>query len=526
MAHLEIVLLGMLVAVAGLLVLSSVVRVPYPILLVVGGLAIGFVPGLPRIELPPELVLVIVLPPLLYSAAFFSSLRDLRANVRPIGLLAVGLVVATMVGVAVAAHSIVPGLGWPAAFVLGAVVSPTDPVAATAIARRLGVPRRIVTIVEGESLINDGTALVAYGFAVAAATGAAVSVWDVAGTFVVSVVGGVVVGLLVGWAVAWVRRPLENHLLEITISLCTPYFAYLPAEELHVSGVLAAVTSGIYLGWHSPGLISAATRLRSFAVWEVLVFALNSVLFVLVGLQLPGIVEGFRDESPLGLALYGLGVSLSVVAIRVVWVFVFTYVPRRLSRRLRERDPAPSWRATFVVAWSGMRGAVSLAAALAIPAVTLGGEPFPQRELVIFLSFSVILVTLVGQGLSLPLVVRALDVRADDGEEREEIKARLHAAKAAIRRLDELGSEEWVRDETAERLHGIYDYRRRRFAARVGDDDGHEDYEERSAAFVRLRRALLDAEREAILRLRRERRISDEVMRRVERDLDLEEERL
>jgi Na+/H+ antiporter len=526
MEHLELVLLGMLAAVSGLLYLSSLLRVPYPILLVAGGLVLGFVPGLPRIELPPELVLVIFLPPLLYAAAFFSSLRELRANLEPIGLLSVGLVLATMVGVAWAAHAVVPGLGWPAAFVLGAVVSPTDPVAATAIARRIGVPRRVVTIVEGESLINDGTALVLYRFAVMAAVGTAVSAWGVGLAFVLNVAGGVAVGLLVGVVVAWIRRPLEDPPLEIAISLCTPYFAYLPAEQLGVSGVLAAVTSGIYLGWRSPELISAATRLRAFSVWELLVFALNSVLFMLIGLQLPSILDALRGRPSLDLMLDGLWVSLAVLVVRVVWVFVFTYVPRALSRRLRERDPHPRWRPTLIVAWSGMRGAVSLAAALAVPLTVQGGGPFPQRDLILFLTFSVILVSLLLQGLSLPLLVRALGVEDDDSEEREEVKARLYAAKAALARLDDLAGEEWARDDTVDRLRAQYDYRRRRFAARAGKEDGGEDYEERSAHFVRLRTALLDAERDAVVGLRRDRRISDEVMRRVERDLDLEEQRL
>jgi CPA1 family monovalent cation:H+ antiporter len=518
----------MLLAVAALLLLSSYSRVPYPILLVIGGLAIGFVPGLPRMELPPELVLVILLPPLLYSAAFFSSLRDLRANLRPIGLLSVGLVLATMVGVAVAARWAIDGLSWPAAFVLGAIVAPTDPVAATAIARRLGVPRRIVTIVEGESLINDGTALVAYRFALGAATGGAFSIWQAGLAFVLSAVGGVAVGLAVGYVVAAIRRRVEDPPVEILLSLFTAYFAYLPAEELGVSGVLASVTVGIYLGWRSPELISPATRLRSFAVWEILIFGLNSVLFILIGLQLPTIIDGLSGQPLTRLLAYAAWVSFAVVAIRIVWVYVLTYVPRWLFTRVREDDPYPGWRPTFIVAWSGLRGAVSLAAALAIPVTTPDGELFQNRDLILFLTFSVILVTLLLQGLTLPLLVRALGVTGDGAEQREESKARLHAATAALERLDELAVENWVREDTARRLRNLYDYRRRRFAAQRGDWDGDdgEDYESRSAAFARLRAELLQAERDAVVGLRRDRRISDEVMRRVERDLDLEEQRL
>ena len=294
--HFSLVVFGLLVAVAGLVLLSDVFAVPYPIFLVLGGLSLGFVPGMPELELEPDLVLLIFLPPLLYSAAFFSSLRDLKANIRPIGLLSVGLVALTTVVVAGVAHWIV-GLSWPVAFVLGAIVSPTDPVAATAIAERLGVPRRIVTVLEGESLINDGSALVLYQTARAVAVGSvAFSFLELGLRFVVGVVVGVAIGLLVGYVVAAVRRRVENPLVEITISLFTGYAAYLPAEELGIigipaSGILAAVTAGLYLGWHAPRLTSPSTRLQAFALWEVLTFMLNSLLFILIGLQLPTILE-------------------------------------------------------------------------------------------------------------------------------------------------------------------------------------------------------------------------------------------
>ena len=309
-----IVALGLLTAVAALLALAPALRIPYPILLVLGGLAIGVIPGMPELELPPELVFFGVLPPLLYSAAFFTSLRDLRANVRPIGLLAVGLVAMTTVGVAVVAHAFVEGLSWPSAFVLGAIVSPTDPIAATAIARRLGVPRKLVTIVEGESLVNDGTGLVLYRVAVAAVVAGSFSAMYTGGLFLVSALGGVAVGLTVGWIVRQVRRRLDNPPAEITISLLTGYFAFIPAELLGVSAVLAAVSAGIYLGWHTPELTSSQVRLQGLGVWEIVQYMLNALLFVLVGLQLPVVVDALGDIPGVRLLGYAVLVSLTVIA--------------------------------------------------------------------------------------------------------------------------------------------------------------------------------------------------------------------
>ena len=307
LSHHDLVsLLVLLTAGAAMLVLVPKLRIPYPILLVLGGLALGFVPGLPEIDLPPDLVLVGILPLLLYGAAFFTSLRDLRANLRPVGLLAVGLVLLTMVVVAVVAHAIVPGLPWAAAFVLGAVVSPTDPIAATAIMHRLGVPRRIVSIVEGESLVNDGTALVAYRAAVVAAVSGVFSIWEAGASFVLNVSGGVVVGLGVAWIVRQVRKRLDYPPAEVTISLLTGYFAYIPAELMGVSAVIAAVTAGIYLGWYTPELTTPEVRLMGESAWEIVTFTLNAILFTLIGLQLPGILDALDAYSAGGSDLVGV----------------------------------------------------------------------------------------------------------------------------------------------------------------------------------------------------------------------------
>ena len=541
MPQLEIIL-GLLVAVAALATLATRLKIPYPILLVIGGSALGFVPQLPRVELDPELVFLLFLPPLLYVSALFTSWRDFRANARPITFLAVGLVLMTTFVVAAVVHTIA-SLPWGAAFVLGAIVSPTDAIAATTVAQRLGVPRRIVTILEGESLVNDATGIVAYRVAVAAVLTSAFSIWEAGLQFVVGAAGGVVVGFAVGWLVVWARRHLsEDPSVQNIVSLLTPFVAYLAAEELphrfwealhdlvgvpadlHFSGVLAVVTTGLYLGRKSPYITSSGTRLQGYATWELITFLLNGLIFTLIGLQLGSVVEGLDDYTPGQLVLYALLVSLTVILVRVVWVFPATYVPRWAIRRIRERDPSPPWRNVSIIAWTGMRGVISLAAALALPLQTASGAPFPERDLIIFLTFCVILATLVVQGLSLPALIRALGLEDDRIGEKEETHGRIRVAEAALERLDELGEENWVRDDTAERIRGLYTYRRNRFASRFeGDPDG---VEERSAAYQRLMVELLGAQRQRLVRMRDEGSIGDEVMHRIERDLDLEESRL
>jgi len=517
--EIEPLLLALIVAVAGLSVLARLVRVPYPILLVLGGLLLGFVPGMPAVELPPELVLVAFLPPLLYWAGFFSSPRELQADARAISMLAVGLVLATTVAVALAAEAVVDGMTWPAAFALGAIVSPTDPLAASAIGRRLGVPRRLLTVLEGESLVNDATALVAYRIAVAAAVSGSFVAWQAGLRFVVTAAGGVAVGLLVGWLVAELRRRLDDPVVEIVVSVFTGYAAYLPAELLGVSGVLAAVTTGLYVGWRAPELASASTRLLGFSFWEVLVYLANAVLFILVGLQLRPILEGLGGTAVAVLIGQGALVSAVVVAVRLGWGFSVPYLVRLFDRRPSQVMRRVGAKERLLLGWSGMRGAVSLAAALALPL------DFPLRNLILFLTFSVILATLVVQGLTLPALIRRLRFEQDDAVEREELRARLAATHAAIDRLDQLAGADWTRDDTVERLHGLYEFRRRRLKARGGylEDDGTED---RSLAYQRLVRELLQAQREAIVRLRNQGAISNEVMHRIERELDLEDSRL
>ena len=517
----SVVLLGLLVAGAALLAIAQVVRVPYPILLVLGGLALGFVPGMPTIELSPDLVLVAFLPPLLYGTAFFTPLRELRANAGSISTLAVGLVLATTVAVAVVAHAVIPELTWPTAFVLGAIVSPTDPTAATAIAQRLGLPRRLIAIIEGESLVNDGTALVVYRVAVVAVVTGSFSLASASASFVLNVIGGIVVGLAAGMVIRQVRRRLNNPPVEITISILSGYFAYLPAHALDVSGVLAAVTVGVYMGWYTPELTTSQTRLQGQAVWEIVFLGLNAVLFALVGLQLPAILDELSAARSTGELLgYAALVTAVVVLVRFAWVVVAAYMPRMMRA-----DGSPPWKGAVVLSWSGMRGAVSLAAALALPLTTDADTAFPNRDLIVFLTFGVILGTLVVQGLTLPGLIRWLDLEDDGLAEKEEAKARIRAAEAALARLDELVEEDWVNADTAERMRGLYGFRRDRFRSRF-DPESDGAIEGQSLSYQRLRRELLEAERQELRRLRLEGRIDDDVVRRVQRDLDLENERL
>jgi monovalent cation/hydrogen antiporter len=522
--HLELVVFGLLVGAAALAVLARAVRVPYPIILVLGGAGIGFVPGVPELTLDPDVVLLIFLPPLLYGAAFFTSLRDLRRNARPIALLSIGVVAVTMVAVAVIAHEAI-GLGWGESFVLGAIVSPTDAVAPAEILRRLGAPHRLLTVIEGENLTNDWTALVLYKVAVAAVVSGTFSLLDASVEFLLSGIGGLAIGLVAGRIIREIRRRINDPPTEITISILSGYAAYLPAEELGFSGVIAAVTVGIYMGWYTPELTTPIMRMQGVSVWEILTFLLNAVLFLLVGMQMPSILDDLSGESAGELVAWALLISFTVVGVRMLWQFTAVYVIRAIDRREVQRARRSRWQERVVIGWAGMRGAVSLAAALAVPFETDTGAPFPERDLIIFLAFCVILVTLVGQGLTLAPLIKALGVEDDGSEQREEVEARVRVAEAALLRLDELGGEDWVREDTIERVRGMYEYRRRRFTARV-DGDGDESYEERTDQYLRLMSELFNAQRQELISLRNSLEISDEVRRRIERELDLEESRL
>ena len=516
-------ILGLLLGVVILATLARKTRIPYPIWLVLGGLALGFFPGLPTISLQPDLVLLLFLPPLVYADAWFTSWRDFRANLRPISLLAIGLVVFTTVLVAVAAHALVPGFSWAAAFVLGAIVSPTDTIAVTVIAQRLPLPRRILTVVEGESLVNDATGLVVYRFAVAAAVTGSFSLLEASGQFFLVSIGGVLFGLVVGWLGVWLERQIDDIPVQITLSLLIPFAAYLPANALNISGILAAVTAGIYAGYRGPMTISAEVRLQSASVWNFLIFVLNGVLFILVGLQLRRILTALSAIAWGDLVRWGVLISMAVILVRILWIFPVTYLSRWLSPRLSARDPSPPWQYPAALSWMGIRGVLSLAAALALP-LAIASQ---QRDLIIFLTLCVILATLLLQGLTLPALIRWLHLSADDDGvlKEEEAQARVVAARAALTRLDELETANAAPAMVFTHLRAQYTHRIHRADTSAEAEEASHDREVADQV-VQVQQALLDAERAAVIKLRNDGEVGDDVLRQIEHELDLDQLRL
>lgn len=501
-----------LILAAALLVrLADLGKIPAPIVLVLGGLAIALVPGLPSVELEPDTIFLVFLPPLVYAAGWRSSPQELRAVMRPLALLAVALVFLAAAVVAVVAHALVPELGWAEAAILGAVLAPTDAVAAASIFRRLGAPERVRLLVEGESMLNDGTALVLYRIAVGVATGGAFSLGGAALEFVGVAAGGIAVGIAVGVLSDLVVRRQTDAALSIVLTVLTAYGAYLGAEELHVSGVLAAVVAGVYAGYRSHRSLDADIRLSAIAFWNVLVFALEITLFVLLGLQLPDIAGTLNQTSSGVSELLGPAAAIAAASIGVRLAFVFAMGS--------DAGETPGQR--FAVGWSGMRGAVSLAAALAVP---LGVEGRPQ---IIFLTFALILVTLVGQGLSLPFIVRALGLEEPRRWSDEEAVARMEAAQSALDRLDEMEDEERASETQLKRLRDLYRARFRTCQAVLGGEDPETAArEQRIVDYGRLRRELIGVERDELLGLRQAGRLRNQTLRQIERDLDLEEARI
>ncbi len=519
MALLQVVIFLLLCSVA----LGWIARragLPYPIALVIGGAALGFVPELPQLAFDPQFLLVLVLPPILYQAALLTSWRDFKANLRPIGLLAIGLVIVTTLAIGVALKLLIPDIPWAAAFVLGAIVSPPDAVAATTILSKLTIPRRVVTILEGESLVNDASGLVLYKFAVAAVLTGAFSLLDAGVQFAAVSLGGVAVGVLMGWVFIAIHRHLGDAVTEVLLSLAAPYVAYILAESLHVSGVLAVVAAGLVRGRYAPEIVSAEMRILARSVWNIFVFLLNSLIFMLIGMQLSNIIGRLKGFSVGELFLYGFVVSLVAIVVRFLWVYPAIYIPRWLSARLRRNDPLPQQSHIFIVSWCGMRGIVSLAAALALPVQINDGSAFPYRDLIIFLTFVIIFVTLVLQGLTLAPLIRRLKVGSDWSAHEEQQCARRAMGKAALAAIDKLAAEEGAPHEVAERI-------RAEFAERISLEIGRGLVLPYAAASnQRLRFAAIKAQRNELIKVWRENQISDDVMHHLEEELDYQESRL
>ena len=514
--------LALLIGVAALVTIARRLGIAYPIFLVIGGLVLGAVPGAPRVEIDPDVIFLFVLPPLLYVAAFFTPLRTLRANLGAISSLAVGLVVASAFAAAAAVHALIPGLPWPVAIALGAIVAPPDEIAAIAIAARLAVPRWAVTILEGESLLNDATALTIYSIALAVAVGGSFKPSTGLLIFTTAMVGGTIIGLAVGWVIAQIRARIEDTPVEITISLLTPYAAFLPAQRLGVSGVIAAVAAGLYLGRHSSRIMGADARLAARPVWETLTFLLNGTVFILTGLEVPVLLTAIARETALRLVAIGIVVSLVLVVVRALWMLPTLALPSLVGDESRPPRLLAHW---LVLSWAGMRGVVSLAAALALPPSLPAGGPFPAREAVLIITLTVIVFTLLGQGLTLPWLIRRVRLGTDSQPRAEEARARQEMIDAASRRIDELYRVWPGHRPLLNRLRDTYQHRSEHVERECdASDTGVEDQE--IIEHREIRHTVLDAERETLLRLRAKGAIDDDVLRTLERELDLEERRM
>ncbi len=514
-------LLAVLVVVA---IMARRLKTDASILLVVAGIVLAIVPGLPRIELAPELVLLGMLPPLIYSAGVAMSWREFRFNLRPIALLAFGCVTFTACAVAAAVHWLL-GLPLAVGFVLGAIVAPPDAVAPLAIVRGLGLPRRLFVVLEGEGVANDATALILYRFAVAAVSTGIFSFGKAAGIFALIVVGEIAYGIGIGWASLRLRHWARDPRVEITLSLLTPYAAFLVPQQLGGSGVLAAVAAGLYVSWNGPLLIPAATRLQGIFFWDFLVYLLEGLIFLVTGMQTRTLLDRLNSDQLAGYLLAVLIVVAVVVATRFIWMFPAVYLPRWLSASLRRRDPSPPWQWTFMLGFVGVRGVVSLAAALAIPLTTAAGAPFPDRDSILFVTFGLIVVTLIGEGLALPSVARWLNLGRDAAEERirehkAELAVRGEALQVAWARLEQLADRGQISSDVHTALRARHDYRTARLP-RFGPDGLDGDDAHTMAA--ELRTELIAAEREYIYRMLQEGKITDEARRHIERELDLEE---
>jgi CPA1 family monovalent cation:H+ antiporter len=519
----ELVFLLLLVFVVVFGLLAGKLKTPYPIVMVIGGLILGFVPGIPAISLNPDVIFLVVLPSLLYSSAWTTSWREFRYNIISILFLAFGLVVFTVLGVALLAPKVLTGFDWRLGLALGAVVAPTDAIAATSIGRRVGLPERIVDVLEGESLINDASGLLALQFATAIVVERRIpTATEGALTFLWLVAGGIGLGLLIAWIIHQIEKRIDDGPIEIVLSILAPYAVYLAADALHASGVLAVVACGLFLSRRSASFFSPAVRLQTWSVWQALTFILNGVVFVLIGLQLPGIRLSIREYSLPALLRDGLVFSVLLILLRIIWVFPGAGLAYFFRTRLaHQKEKRPQARQIFVVGWTGMRGVVSLAAAIALPAMS-DKAPFPQRDLIVFLTFCVIVVTLIFQGLTLPPLIRALGLVGAPGHDAEEREARRLVLNAAVTYLQNAKKND--NEESAELYEDLVGHYRERLASLQPGAENHPAKENRNR-HIELSLKALRIERQTAIRLRDSGQISDGLLRRIERELDLGESR-
>lgn len=531
------VIIFLLAVLISLSALGERVKIPQPILLVVAGLVIGFIPFLPDLELDPDIIFLIFLPPLLFDAAAQTSWHDFKADIRPISALAVSLVFFTIGAVAVTAHYLVPHFGWPLAFLLGAIISPTDAVAASSIIKGLNLNRRVMTIIEGESLVNDASALIAYRHALTAVLTGNFIFWQVGLQFLIVACGGILVGIIVGYILVFVHKQITNNaLVETGMSLLTPYLAYVAAEEIHVSGILSVVTAGLIISWRSPEIFTYQTRMRTRVIWDTIVFMLNGFVFILIGLQLPGILRQVVNYSTKELIGYGVVISLVTIVVRILWVFAGAYVtkmfrPKKMDEETTpaEAEPVP-WKNILIIAWTGTRGVLSLATALALPLVLHTGRSFPQRHMILFLAFVVIFVTLVVQGLSLPLLIRMLNIKPDTNESKEQKELQLHILQSTIHFIDR-DLPVRLEHDAKEQLKNKYNARADKLSKEIRIHKRNENKD--NPVPVEVVTPILNAQieigkfqRELLIRIHKEGAYSDVAIKEVQRDMDIDDLKL
>src|SRR6478736_2328998 len=518
-----------------LIILSAFIdkiKLPYPVLMIFAGLAIGFIPFLPDLQLDPDIVFLIFLPPLLYDAAFRTSWFDFKKEIRTISTLAVSLVFFTTVAVAAAAHYFIPGFDWPIAFVLGAIISPPDAVAASSVIKGLGLNKKVITIIEGESLVNDASALIAYRYAVLAVLTDSFILWKASLQFILVAGGGVAIGFAVGYLLVFAHKKIhDNSLIETSLSLLTPFVAYLLAEELHVSGILAVVTAGIFISWHSREIFSSLTRLRTSGVWETLIFLLNGIVFILIGMQLPAMVKNLSSTTIYKLIGYGVIISLVTMTIRIIWVFAGAYHQHILKRKkiIIDQEEETDWKNVLIVAWTGTRGVVSLATALALPFTMHNGEAFPKRHSILLLAFSVILITLFVQGLTLPLLIKWLKIKpATVQQQMEEDSLNLLLTESSLGYINNVLAHE-INEVALERIKKQFEFNYKLLFNRKQYTLQKKQIESQLNSvneYLNAQLKLISFQRELLLKFQNEDRFGEESLSKIERELDIEELRV